>query len=146
MSQPTSPLTRCLIGVIFGLLLVGLVSGTPLRHFLQVLPVAFALILVSRRVSWASYSALPIFAFWLLLMTLIWLHLLGLVHLITGDFSKSEIILTIFIGVWCLFGLLLSVVSLSPARLTTRLSAFLGFATLQIAALWLSLQPYFARR
>jgi hypothetical protein len=146
MPEPDRRLTSCLIGLIVGLLLVGFVSGTPLRHVVQVLPASLALFLLRRRPSWSPYAALPIFLFWFLIMGLIWLHLLGLAHIITGNFSHVEIILTIFIAIWSLAGLLSFFRSSSSATLAARILAFSIFLALQIAALWLSMQPYISRR
>ncbi|HEY4977711.1 MAG TPA: hypothetical protein VII25_00975 [Candidatus Acidoferrum sp.] len=136
-------LNPCLIGVILGLLLVGLVGGTPLRHALQVMPACIVLVTLIRGASWGPLAAYAIFSFWLLIMVLIWLHLLGIAHILNGSFSTIEIILTVFVGGWCLFGIISTPFS---AKLAVRVFAFLSFALLQIAALWLSLQPYFARR
>lgn len=146
MAEPNSPLRGRLIAVILGLLLVGFISGTPLRHVVQVLPACIALIVVGRRASWAQYASLAIFNFWIFIMALIWLHLLGIAHLINGDFSKPEIILTIFIAGWCLFGSLMPSADSSAVKLGTRVIAYLAFSILQIASLWLSFQPYFAHR
>ncbi|HEY2118907.1 MAG TPA: hypothetical protein VGH37_06960 [Candidatus Acidoferrum sp.] len=136
-------LNVCLIGIILGLLLVGFVSGTPLRHVVQVLPACIVLVALRRGASWGPYAAYAIFSFWLLIMTLIWLHLLGLVHLITGNLSTIEIILTIFIAGWCLLGIIRVSFAGKPA---IRILGFLSFALLQIAALWLSMQPYLSHR
>ena len=136
-------LSSCLIGVILGLILVGLVSGTPLRHVIQVLPACIALVGLTRGASWAPLAAYETFSFWLLVMTLIWLHLLNLVHLITGNFSITEIILTFFIAGWCVLGIIRTPFTGTRA---VRVIAFLSFALLQIGALWLSLQPYLSHR
>lgn len=139
-------LNSCLIGIILGLMLVGLVSGTPLRHVVQVLPACIVLVLPTRPSSWSPFAALAIFIFWLILMALIWLYLLGIAHVITGTFSTPEIILTIFIGGWCIVGLFRFFAAPVSAKPAARVIAFVGFALLQIAALWLSLQPYLAHR
>ena len=139
-------LSSCLMGLIFGLLLVGLVSGTPLRHVVQVLPACIVLVALSRSAPWSPYAASAIFTFWLLIMALIWLFLLGIAHVLTGNFTRPEIILTVFIGGWCLLGLFQFFRAPTVAALTTRIVAFVGFALLQVAVLWLSLQPYLSHR
>ena len=146
MPEPDRRLSSCLIGLILGLLLVGFVSGTPVRHVVQVLPASLALFLLRRRPSWSPYAALPIFLFWFLIMGLIWLHLLGLAHIITGNFSHVEIILTVLIAIWTLFGLLNFFRSSFSATMTSRVLSFSLFLALQIAALWLSMQPYLSHR
>ena len=105
MSNASRLIAAALAGVILGLLGVGVVSGTPMRHIIQILPAALALALVIRRVPWASYAALPVFVFWLLIMVAIWLFLLGLARITTGHFSPAEVALTFVIGASCLCGL-----------------------------------------
>lgn len=139
-------LSSCLMGLIFGLILVGLVSGTPLRHVVQVLPACIVLVARSQRASWSPYAATAIFAFWLLIMLLIWLYLLGIARIITGDFTKTETILTVFIAGWCLLGLFHFVRTPTTITLTTRIVSFVAFALLQVGALWLSLQPCLSHR
>jgi hypothetical protein len=91
----TSRLTAVsLVGVIIGLLAVGVVSGTPVRHIIQTLPAALALALVMQRIPWSAYAALPIFVFWLLIMGAIWLFLFDLARIVTGHFSSAEVAAT----------------------------------------------------
>jgi NAD/NADP transhydrogenase beta subunit len=146
MPPTTSPVLRCLIGVILGIVLVGFIGGTPARHAIQALPACIALIAVGRNTSWSSAASLAVFLFWLVVMALIWLHLFGFVHIITGDFSKIEIVLTVFIGAWSLFGAVLSFGEASAAKRTTSVTAFLSLAALQLAAFFVSLRPFFAHR
>ena len=132
-------------GVIIGLLSVGVVSHTPLRHLIQVLPAVLAFALVTRNIAWARFAALPIFTFWFLIMLGIWLFLLGLARIITGHYSSAEVLLTLVIGISCLVGLAASV---RASVTTSRVRAgwvILAFAALQVGALWLSLRPAFAR-
>src|SRR5580765_3027262 len=67
-----------LLATVAALVVVGFVSGTPVRHLIQILPALLALGFVALREPWAAFGALPIFCFWLLIMSLIWLYLLGL--------------------------------------------------------------------
>lgn len=73
--------------VLVALLLVGLVSGTILRHVVQVGPLLAAVLAVTLRPGWSRFAAMPVFAFWLFIMALIWLYLLGLARVVTGQFS-----------------------------------------------------------
>ncbi len=146
MPQTDRRLNSCLMGIILGLILVGIVSGTPLRHVVQVLPACIILVALSRPTPWGRYAALAIFCFWLLIMVLIWLYLLGLAHVLTGNFTRPEIILTIFIGGWSLIGLFRFFTSPPSAKPPTRIISFVGVAVFQIVALWLSLQPYLSHR
>ena len=136
----------CLGALILGLLLVGVVSGTPLRHFVQVLPAAIALGLLWRRVPWATYSALPLFLFWLLIMVLIWLFLLGVASIITGTFSAAERILTLAIGLSSIVGLAAALRTPMDVGWAKRSLVFLGFAIFQVATMWASLQPVVSHR
>jgi hypothetical protein len=130
-----------LIGVIGGLVLVGVVSHTPLRHLIQVAPAAVVLLLTGLRVGWADDAAIPVFAFWFLVMLCIWLYLLGVARIITGRFSPAEVALTILIGLSSAVGLIGLLSVPSPRRRLIRIIVVLGFAALQIAAMWLSLRP-----
>ena len=138
--------TGAMLTVLVALLLVGLVSGTILRHAVQVLPVLLAAVVVVMQPAWSRFAAMPVFAFWLFIMLLIWLHLLGLANVITGTFAPAEVVLTVVIGLACVAGLATS------ARRTTRsagwsgVAAFLMFGALQVGAMWLSLQPVLANR
>jgi hypothetical protein len=128
------------------LLLVGLVSRTPLRHALQATPPALAALLAWRRVRWAPCCALAVSLFWLFIMTLIWLFLLGLARVVSGHFSVAEIALTLVIGASSVVASVAALRARPPAGLAARAVGFVVFALLQAGALWLSLQPFVARR
>ena len=131
-----------LIGVIVGLLLVGVVSHTPIRHCVQVVPAVVALLLAIVRSPLARSASAPIFLFWFLIMSLIWLYLLGVARIITGNFSPAEIAFTILIGLSCVLGLVASYRSRSSAvNWIASLFVFAVFAALQVLFLWLSLRP-----
>ena len=141
MNTAERVIAGCLAGVVAGLVLVGFVSGTPLRHFIQVMPALVVLVAAVRRVTWASWAALPVFAFWFVIMLVIWLWLLGLARIITGNFTASEVALTILIGSCAVAGVVATVWSPSRAGAAGRCVSFLLFAALQVIAMWLSLQP-----
>ena len=68
--KPVSPgIALALIGVVVGF--VGVVSHTLLRHCLQVVQAAIALLLALPRSPLARYAGAPIFLFWLFIMNLI---------------------------------------------------------------------------
>ena len=135
-----------LLTVLVALLVVGIVSGTILRHAVQVLPVLAATVAVVMRPAWSRFAAMPVFAFWLFIMLLIWLYLLGWTKVISGKFTPTEIMLTVVIGLACVAGLAAS------ARKTTRsagwsgVAAFVMFGVLQFGAMWLSMHPAIANR
>lgn len=131
--------------VLVGLLLVGVVSGTVWRHVVQAAPVAAAWLVGVRRPSVARAAAAPLFAFWLGIMVLIWLFLLGVARVVTGHFSVAEVLLTLAIGVASAAGLV--VTARRGGRIDARdMVAAAMFAALQVGAMWLSLRPGLAAR
>ena len=118
----------CLIGVAFSLMLVGIVSGTPLRHLVQVLPIGLALRLASRSPgSLGAYAAVSLFAFWMLVMVLIWLFLLGLPDIASRQYATAEVALTIVIAFFCSVGILRGIRAgrlLGHARQIATVAAF----------------------
>ena len=122
------------------LLLVGVVSDTFIRHLIQIVPAAVVLLAVVRRAPWVPFAALAVFIFWLAIMVLIWLWLLGLASIVTGEFSSVEVTLTVCIGLCCLVGI---PASLRNGRSASWRREILGFGAsfaLQVAAMWLSLR------
>ncbi len=53
------------------LLAVGVVSGTFLRHVVQVLPIIVVASVLTQRPDWGAYAAFPIFLFWALAVLMI---------------------------------------------------------------------------
>ena len=129
-------------GVIAGLLAVGLVSGTLVRHVIQVAPAALALAVVAGGSPYGRAAALPIVTFWAGLMVTIWLFLLGLHQMIGGRFTRVEIALTLAIAAACLAGLLGGAQPTANTSGAQRVAAALASALLQLAAFWASLQPF----
>jgi hypothetical protein len=146
VTTPDRLLRVCLTGLILSLLLIGVVSATPLRHLVQAIPVIVALGLVWRGIGWSPYAALPLFLFWLLLISLIWLFIFGLANVITGTFSLPERILTVAIILSCVLGIGAALRASPVSGWKIRSLAFLAFALLAVAAMWASLHPLFARR
>ena len=134
-----------LLGLIASLLLVGLVSHTLIRHFIQIIPCLLSLILLWRGYKWAPISALPLFAVWFLLMTLIWLFLLGISKILSGHFTPTEIALTIVIAVCCLGGFSTALHDYKGRSRFTPLLAFVSFLCLQAGAIWLSMHVQLPR-
>ena len=125
-----------LLGVVAGaLLLVGVVSGTQLRHVIQVTPLLLAMGLGFRFPAWADTMAGPLFAFWLVIVTAIWLYLLGVARLVTGRFSPAEIALTILIGAASVAGLWRIAGGDWRGRVVPHVGTVIGFALLQLAAM-----------
>ena len=136
----------CLGGVAVSLLLVGVISGTFIRHVIQVVPALVVLAAVAKRRAWGPFVATPIFAWWLFIMVLIWLYVAGVPMFFTGSFSVAEIMLTVFIGLSCGFGLLSSVRAQPTVGIVGRVSALAAFGVLQLVCMFVSFLPPFANR
>src|SRR5215510_5365747 len=104
MESNRSFVRACLIGLALALLAVGVVSGTFIRHVVQILPMLLAVLVLHRRPAVGAYAALPIFVFWILIVFLIWLFLLGLTRIVSGHFTLIEILLTIVMAACCAAG------------------------------------------
>src|ERR1700733_1511911 len=91
----------CSLAVLAALYVVGAVSNGSLRHEVQTLPLWFPIVLGFKRREIAKWCALPCLVFWLAIMVLIWLFLLGWARVVSGHFSPVEITVTIVVGVAC---------------------------------------------
>ena len=128
----------CLAGVIFSLVIVGIVSGTFFRHIIQIVPVVLVFMLRIRGVKWSSSAALPIFFLWLVLIVLIWLFLAGIVGFMSGHFTPIEIAMTIIIGICCMTGINLSLHSRENVKPVMKIAIFILFLGLQVLAIRIS--------
>jgi len=140
------PLAGCLAGLAIALIVVGLVSGTILRHIVQIVPVVTAGIVVIRRPAIGAYAALPIFIFWMFIVSLIWLFLAGLSRIANGHYTIPEIISTIVMAACCGYGVIRAIPIGRPSQVGWRIATFLGFAALQFVAMWISFMPSVANR
>lgn len=136
----------CPAGVGATLLIVGLVSGTFIRHVVQIMPVAVALVAVRERPAWGPHAALPVFAWWLFMMVLVWLYLAGVPMFFDGDFTRAEIVLTGLIALFCVLGLTACARMESTTSTTNRVLAVAVFGAFQFAMMWVSfLRPFVNR-
>jgi hypothetical protein len=103
-SKASRVIAFCALFLIAALYVVGVVSHGVLRHIVQTAPVWPTVVLGLRDSRWSKWTSLPCFFCWLLLMSLIWLFLLGWAHLISGTFSPVEIAMTIVVGVSSIAG------------------------------------------
>ena len=138
--------SACLIGLAIALLVVGVVSGTLLRHIIQILPIILAVALVRQRPDWGAYAALPILLFWLLVALLIWAFLLGLSGIASGRYTVVEIICTVFMAGFSTVGVWASIGVGRTLRAAGRISAFISVAVLQVAVMWISFLKPIANR
>jgi hypothetical protein len=79
-------------------------------------------------------------------MSLIWLYLLDVAKVVTGQFSRTEVGLTLVIGGPSLAGLIAACRARELPGWPTRVAAFVLARAVQVGAMWLSLQPSFATR
>jgi len=126
--------------------LVGVISGTVVRHVIQAVPIAFALALLALRPASGANAALPIFAFWTGISFLIWLFLLGISEFARGRYSTGEVILTCCMAALSVAGILASLPQGRGIGAARRALVWSGFAFLQVAAMWVSFQPAIASR
>ena len=130
--------------VLMALYVVGAVSNGSLRHEVQTLPLWIPVVLGFRRRELAKWFALRGLVFWLGIMVLIRLFLLGWSHIAKGGYSPLEVAMTLAIGVACVSGIGIA----SRWRTALRLSTALGLAVLsgalQLLAFRISLIPYIA--
>src|SRR6185436_5137184 len=128
------------------LLLVGVVSGTLLRHIVQILPIVAALGLLTRRADWAAYAALPLFLFWTLVPALIWLFLLGLSRIANGHYTVIEVLSTVAMAGCSIVGTAKTFRLGRPLRWPWRAAMFLLFGALQFLVMWVSFLAPIANR
>ncbi|HKQ87716.1 MAG TPA: hypothetical protein VJS43_13215 [Candidatus Acidoferrales bacterium] len=135
----------CCLAIILALVIgVGIPDRLVLRHIVQTLPLLPVIVLGFRSSNMVGWASLPLFLFWLLLMTLIWLYLLGVSHLINGHFSPLEIAMTLIVGAASLIGIgaFWRLKSGLPALQAVVL--LVVFAAFQFACLRVSLLPSIA--
>jgi hypothetical protein len=112
---------------------VGLATGLVIRHVVQTAPLWIGLVLGIRGSRAVGWFTAPIFAFWMVLMTLIWLYLAGWSTLISGHFSPFETAMTLVVGAACAIGLGLDVRSFAGVPATPAA----GLLVIAAAAQWL---------
>jgi hypothetical protein len=136
----------CLLGVAAALLVVGVVSGTLLRHVVQILPMIIAVVVLQRRPGWGAHAAMPIFILWVLIPVLIWLFLLGLSKIANGHYTIIEIVMTVVMAACSIVGFVKSISLGRSASILQRVTAFVLFAVLQVGAMMVSFMPSIANR
>jgi len=134
----------CALAVLVALYIVGAVSHGSLRHEVQTLPLWVPIVAGFNRREFARWCALPCFLFWLPIMVLIWLFLLGWSHVISGTFSPVEIAMTIVVGLASAVGLFSCLRGIRWSWSGAGL--FVLFAVLQLAAFRVSMLPGIAHQ
>jgi len=138
----------CALAVLVALYVVGAVSVPPgsLRHEVQTLPLWFPIVAGFRKSDLAKWAALPCFVFWLTIMIVIWLFLLGWARIISGHFFPTEIAMTLVVGAASMIGIVSCLRWPTRVRPAAALGMLVLFAALQILAMRVSLIPYVAQR
>ena len=137
----------CGLAIILALVAgVGGVTGLVLRHLIQTAPLWVAVGCGLGRVRVTGWIALPSFLFWLALMIMIWLYLLGVARFVSGHFSPVEIAMTIVVGIASLIGIVSFWRSKSHLRPWSAIVLFVLFAAAQWGCFLLSITPRFATR
>jgi hypothetical protein len=144
MTDTLKGVAWCCLAVLIALYIVGAVSHGSLRHVVQTLPLWFPIVMGFNRRELARWCALPCLCFWLGIMVLIWLFLLGWAHVVSGQFSPVEIAMTLIVGIASAAGLGLS---LWWARWSLRgVALIVLFGILQCLAFRISLLPAIAQQ
>jgi hypothetical protein len=139
-------LIGCSVATIAALLVVGALSSGVIRHIVQTAPLWIVIVLGARRSGRSKWAALPCFVFWFLLMTAIWLFLLGRARIVSGTFSGTEIVMTVIVGLASLAGIVKALGMRSGVHATSATATVLVVTVLQLAAFRLSLLPAIAHR
>jgi hypothetical protein len=134
-------LLACGLAVIVALLVVGVVSREIVRHALQTAPVWIAVVLAWRGSRLARWAAVPVFAFWLFVMAMIWLFLLGIARIARGHYSPTEIAMTLVVGLACLVGLAASLRASGRTSWPSAVGVLALTAALQVGAMAISFRP-----
>jgi hypothetical protein len=146
MMNETRIIAICCAAIIGALYVVGLVSGTELRHIVQTAPIWIGVVLGFRGSRLARWLALPFFLFWLLVTVLIWLFLLGVARVISGTFTPPEVAMTVVMGCASLAGIVAALKGRVRVPTAAAAGAFVAGAILQFCAFRISLLPGIATR
>ncbi len=143
--EPAKRIGYCALLTIAALYVVGLVSNGVLRHVVQTAPLWFLVAMGLRGHESAKWAALPCFALWLVLMSLIWMFLLGWSRIVSGTFTPIEVAMTLVVGAASVAGLVNGFRWRTKTGWGPALSTALLFAILQVAALRISFLPSIAK-
>lgn len=138
--------TGCCLAMIAALMVVGAVSHGVLRHIVQTSPLWITIVLGIRRSASTKWAALPCFVFWLLLMTALWLYLLGWAQFLSGTFSPVEIAMTLVVGLATMAGIVKTGGMSSCVRGWSAIVTVLLVTVFQLAVFRLSFLPQIAHR
>jgi hypothetical protein len=143
---PSKSIASCCLAVLVALYVVGAVSHGSLRHEVQTLPLWIPIVLGYRARELAKWFALPCLIFWLAIVVFIWLFLMGWARIVTGQYSPTEILMTLVIGAACLFGIVTSIRWRTTVRPRPMVATVVLSAILQLLAFRVSLLPDIAHQ
>ena len=139
--NPPKAIGYCALAALLTLYVVGLVNNEVLRHAVQTLPLWFPIVMGLRQHEMAKWTALPCFLIWLMLMSVIWLFLMGWTKVISGSFTSIEVMLTLVIGGATIAGSIIALRWHTRVTWTKALSVSAIFIVFQTVALRLSFLP-----
>ena len=146
LGDSTRAIHRSLAIVALSLVFVGLVSGTVVRHLLQIVPLAVAFGLLWRSASRVgACAAVALFVFWFAIMVLIWFYLLGISDIASGSYTLAEILLTVAIALGCLAGAVAGARHCRPLTWPRR-AATLLITLVQVSVMLVSFSAPFVNR
>lgn len=127
---------------------VGEVSVPPgsLRHEVQTLPLWIPIVLGFQRHQVAKWAAIPLFAFWLFTVVLIWLFLRWWARWVNGLFFPTEVAMTIVIAIGTAVGLAACARWMTTRRPLVAVVTSAACLFVQLSAFRISLVTYIARR
>jgi hypothetical protein len=134
-------ITVCCVLLIAALWTVGLVASKVPPYIVQTAPIWIAVVLGLRRSEFIKWAALAFFIFWLFLIGWIWLYPSGWARVVSGTFSRTEITLTLIIGVVSICGIVNCLRLKQSVGAVAAGATFLGSLLLQAAAIALSISP-----
>jgi hypothetical protein len=143
---PTSIVVCCIVIILALVVGVGLSSGIVLRHIVQTLPLWAGAGLGARRSRATGWFVLPCFAFWLAVMAIIWLYLLGVASIVRGHFTPIEVAMTMVVAVAAIAGIGTAARLWRSLPVGIAASLFVLGGALQWACFRLSMMPGIADR
>ena len=146
MQTSTRFLSRCAAGVVLALMVVGVVSGTLLRHVVQVIPLLLAIMLSRFNPGAAAYALLPLFVFWSAISLLIWMFLLGVSRIANGTYTPIEIASTVVMAACSTAGLIAIVRFDKRLRGSIGIAISIAFFAAQVFFMWVSSLRQLANR
>ncbi|MFQ5789718.1 MAG: hypothetical protein ACE5JI_04495 [Acidobacteriota bacterium] len=146
MKRPDTAVTvLSLVALAVVLLVIGVVSGTVLRHAIQAVPAWIAAAGIVLGKDWARRGASAVFHVWGMILLAIWLTLTGTLQIVPGRFSGTEVILSLIAGALCVTGgYTVARRDRSVLAAKSQSGVYVGFVLLQIVAIVLSMTQLLA--